>query len=224
VSLAALWAWLRARFERPAWRPIAAIPTTIPCAAGEPAQPTEHATPMSQLSADIRAFGGILSDLFDRKATPEQAWGRLGALCQTISGQVSADLGVASQDVAKIEQALGPQATAQIAASLADAKNVAIAGLQLVDQDLQPYVAAGLKMAEGAVDGVVDAAIPGGGGVALNPLINNGLDALGALLKSAIDTQVAARKAQLAAITLPPPAPTAAIAPAAPAAAPAPAA
>lgn len=145
---------------------------------------------MSQVSTDLHTLGGIVSDLFDGKATLTEAGQRLAALGSVISGQIKTDVG-------QLATVLGPQATASIKTGLADIEQAASAAVTILDADIAPYVASGAKAAEGAIDTVLDAAIPGG--AALNPLVNGGIDALAGALKAAIDARATQWKAQLAA-------------------------
>ncbi|HEY3797963.1 MAG TPA: hypothetical protein VGL58_06375 [Caulobacteraceae bacterium] len=131
-----------------------------------------------------------VSDLFDGKATLAQVSQRLQTLGASIAQQVKAG-------AAKAEALLGPQATAAIDAGLANIAQAGGAAVILLDDDLAPYMAAGAKAVEGAVDTVMDAAIPGG--AALNPLVNGGIDTIAGGLKAAIDAQAAAWKGRLAA-------------------------
>lgn len=157
---------------------------------------------MSQLSTDVRTFGGILSDLFDGKSNLEQTGARFAALGGVISGQIKTDLTSAGKAVVAVEGALGPQATAAIATGLQDAEQAGAAALSILDADAQPYMAGATKAVEGAVDSIVGVLVPGGA-VVINPLINGGLDAIASALKGAIDAQVAARKAQLLTMAVP---------------------
>ena len=145
---------------------------------------------MSQVSSDAAAFGAIVSNYFDGKATPAQTGAALAALGKTIDTQVKTD----AQQVASL---LGPQATAQITTGLAAVQQAAGGALIVLDDDVTPYLASGAKAVEGAFDTVLNAAVPGS--AILNPLVNGGIDAIAAGLKAAIDAQAAAWKAKLAA-------------------------
>jgi hypothetical protein len=149
---------------------------------------------MSQVSQDASAFFGIVSDAFDGRATLAQAGQRLDALGGAIQAQ-------AAKDVADVEALLGPKATAAINAGIAGLQPILATGLQLADDDIAPYLAAGAKAAEGAVDTVFDAAFPEA--AALNPALNAWMDAQAASLKAGIDAQTAAWKAKLAANPVP---------------------
>ncbi len=145
---------------------------------------------MSQISTDISTFGSIVSNFFDGKANLSQTGSALENLGKTIGGQISGD-------VKKVETFLGPQATQAINTGFQDIQQAAGGAITLLDDDVAPYLAAGAKAVEGAVDTIMDAAIPGG--TTLNPLVNGGIDAVANGLKAAIDAQAAAWKAKLAA-------------------------
>jgi len=147
---------------------------------------------MSQISGDVEQFFGIVSNLFDGKATLAQTGTALDTLGSTIQSQVQ-------RDVAGVENLLGPQAAAEINTGLQGLQGALGGAVTLLDADVAPYFAAGAKAVEGAVDTVMDAAIPGG--AALNPLVNGGIDTIAAGLKATIDAQAAAWKAKLAANT-----------------------
>lgn len=192
MNLLPIGRWSRpAGYLRPASVTVTATPAPTPAAPAEPPAPsaTEETGIMSEIIQDAEAFGGIVSDLFDGKASLEQAGQRLGALATTIGGQVKTATG-------KVESLLGPQAVAAITTGAQDIQQAAGGALMVLDDDVAPYLAAGAKAAEGALDTVMDAAIPGGS--TLNTLVNGGIDAIASGLKAAIDGQAAAWKAKLA--------------------------
>ena len=145
---------------------------------------------MSQVSVDIRTFGGIVSDFFRGKASVPQAEQRLQTLGQTIVGQ-------AEGDVAQTEHFLGPQAVAAIKSGLVSVSPAIQAGLSIMDADLQPYGAAFALTLEGGVDALMGAA----GAGFLDKLANGSIDTLEQAGVAAVHAQFAAWKAKLAAQT-----------------------
>lgn len=146
--------------------------------------------------SDLSAFLNIVSSTFDGKLTLDQANQRLGQLGQTVIGQVESG-------VQKVENLLGPEASADINAGLQDVQQALGGAVALADADLAPYLASGAKAVEGAVDTVLTVATKGGA-APLIPLVNGGIDQLAAGLKAAIDAQAAYWKAKLALNTIPP--------------------
>lgn len=145
---------------------------------------------MSQLTSDAKAFFGIFSNLVGGHISLSQAGTQFDQLGQTIAGQ-------AKSDIASAEKLLGPAAAAEINAGLAVVQQGAATVLTVLDADASPYFTAGAKAIEGAVDTVMDAVIPGG--ALLNTPVNGYIDSLAAGLHAAVDSQVAAWKAKLAA-------------------------
>lgn len=145
--------------------------------------------------SDLSVFNNIVSSVLDGKISLSTGGQQLAALGQTIAGQIEGG-------VAKVESALGPQATADINTALTDANQAVGGALTVIDSDLQPYVASGAKAVETAVDTVMGAAL-GAGGTALSPLVNGGIDALAGALSAAMTAQVASWKAKLAAAAPP---------------------